>query len=370
MLLLLVGYLAFPFSTSLAHLNSLRYAASLTASFAAFFSALILPHRLFVALFAPHLDVDFALLSAFCAFCAFFSVFFALFSAFRASFIASFHFGTLGLTSALVVPLSLPVTFCDLDPGVEVFSLADGAVSCGSVDGVSVAVSTTSLTVWTCCGRVASPSRSVKKSTGDVDLSHLVARLVDCFSAFFAMRRAMYSSRDCFLVAARASYMARFLVDNLAILRSTDADSLLDDFAFLTALLDLSSARLRFVFFSVIFAGASLSDAEVGGVLAPEGGTEASVALAELSSIVPAIASPFTKKPYSPPRLMPLVRIWFRVLYYCVRSFLLRPRCSLLHLAQSQYSASSHQTRASTTGHPSSMPPSSCPVRVGPACAQ
>jgi hypothetical protein len=42
-------------------------------------------------------------------------------------------------------------------------------------------------------------------------------------------------------------------------------------------------------------AGASESEAEVGGVLAPEGDIEVSVV--ELSSIVPAIASPFTKKP-------------------------------------------------------------------------
>lgn len=41
--------------------------------------------------------------------------------------------------------------------------------------------------------------------------------------------------------------------------------------------------------------GASLSDVDVGGVLAPDGGMDESVA--ELSSMVPAMASPLTKKP-------------------------------------------------------------------------
>lgn len=163
----------------------------------------------------------------------------------------------------------------------------------------------------TCCGSVASPSRSAKKSGLAAGSPYRVAR----FAAFFSMRRAMYSLSDCCLVAARASYMARFLNESLAILRSTVADFLFDDFfAFLVAVDVTSSSRLRLLFLSNIFAGASLSDADVGGVLAPEGGADASVALAELSSIVPAMASPFTKKPYKPPRLIPLVRIWLSVL--------------------------------------------------------
>lgn len=60
--------------------------------------------------------------------------------------------------------------------------------------------------------------------------------------------------------------------------------------------------------------GASVSEAEVGGVLVPDEGFDASVVVAEVSPIVPSICSPFTKKPYKPPRLMPLVRIWSSVL--------------------------------------------------------
>jgi hypothetical protein len=52
-------------------------------------------------------------------------------------------------------------------------------------------------------------------------------------------------------------------------------------------------------FFSVDFFAGSLSDAEVAGVLVPEGAADASVGTAELSESpsVPAIDSPFTKKP-------------------------------------------------------------------------
>lgn len=119
-----------------------------------------------------------------------------------------------------------------------------------------------------------------------------------------------------FFAAARFSYHSRFFGENFAIFRLTSAWSLLEGvfgaafcflslvvlvfFAFLASLGSTSSWRLRLVFLSVILTdlvGASDSESEVGGVLAPEGGIEASVALAELSSIVPAIASPFTKKP-------------------------------------------------------------------------
>lgn len=56
---------------------------------------------------------------------------------------------------------------------------------------------------------------------------------------------------------------------------------------------------MRLFFFSADFFAGSLSDAEVAGVLVPEGAAEASVGTAELSESpsVPAIDSPFTKKP-------------------------------------------------------------------------
>lgn len=143
------------------------------------------------------------------------------------------------------------------------------------------------------------------------DLTYLVAR----FSAFFWMRRRTYSSSVCSLAAARISYSALSEGFNLASFAVT-----LSSLALAFLALDASTVpRLRFFSFMEIFVaciGASVSDAEVGGVLVPDGGSEVSVA--ELSSIVPAIASPFTKNPYRPPRLMPCVRIWLSVL--CVHN--------------------------------------------------
>lgn len=163
--------------------------------------------------------------------------------------------------------------------------------------------------------------RAVRSET--VQWFHLAAR----FSSFFCIRRRTYCSSDWFLAAARASYSAFSARSIFASFLSTIACSVLwlafaSFAAFFAALLSFfdfllllvsstsASARLRLLFFVVCFvAGASVSEADVGGVLAPDGGTDASVLVAEGSSIVPTICSPFTKKPYRPPRLMPLVRI-------------------------------------------------------------
>ncbi len=141
------------------------------------------------------------------------------------------------------------------------------------------------------------------------------------------MRRATYTSRVWDLAAARFSYVALSSTLSLAIFFASFFASLSFDVSsvllldFLLLLPSFSASRLRLFFLSEDFFTGSLSEAEVAGVLVPEGAAEASVGTAELSESprVPAIDSPFTKNPYKPPRLIPFFWIWLRVLYLDVR---------------------------------------------------
>lgn len=146
------------------------------------------------------------------------------------------------------------------------------------------------------------------------------------FSVFFWMRRRTYCSSVWPFSAARVSYStfsagfsfaSFFAIAFCSLSLAFDFDDFRDEsFDFLLFLASFASfsSRLRLFFLSDVFAGASVSEAEVGGVLAPDEGFDASVVVAEESSMVPSIDSPFTKKPYKPPRLMPFVRIWSSVL--------------------------------------------------------
>jgi hypothetical protein len=91
--------------------------------------------------------------------------------------------------------------------------------------------------------------------------------------------------------------LAIFFANFFASLSPVVSSFLLFDFLILVP--SFSTSRLRLFFFSADFFAGSLSDAEVAGVLVPEGAAEASVGTAELSESpsVPAIDSPFTKKP-------------------------------------------------------------------------